>query len=107
MGAVKGRTENHLAKLPFKAVYLFRPAFIKPIPGLKHAHGISRLVGAMYPLLNVLLPRYACTLEDVGNAMVRAALSGHASRIIENRDIAQFAKPASSHRRSNTSSDTQ
>ena len=27
---VKGKTENHLGTLPFKAVYLFRPGFIKP-----------------------------------------------------------------------------
>ena len=94
---VKGRTENHLAKLPFKAVYLFRPAFIKPIPGLRHAHSISKLVGAMYPLVSALFPQYVCTLEDVGNAMVRVALSGHARQVIENKDIAQLAKTVSSH----------
>ncbi len=33
---VKGRTENHLARLPFKAVYLFRPGLLKPNSGQKN-----------------------------------------------------------------------
>lgn len=31
---VKGKTENALLKLPFKATYMFRPAFIKPMHGI-------------------------------------------------------------------------
>ena len=30
---VKGKTENDLQKLPFKAAYLFRPGYIQPTPG--------------------------------------------------------------------------
>src|ERR1700737_4945108 len=32
---VKGKTENDLLKLPFKAAYMFRPAGIQPLPGIK------------------------------------------------------------------------
>ena len=38
---VKGKTENSLMKLPFKAAYMFRPGFIKPTKGLKNAYGVS------------------------------------------------------------------
>jgi uncharacterized protein YbjT (DUF2867 family) len=30
---VKGKTENELLRLPFKAAYMFRPAFIQPMHG--------------------------------------------------------------------------
>ena len=33
---VKGKTENDLMKLPFKASYMFRPGFIQPTKSLKN-----------------------------------------------------------------------
>ena len=89
---VKGRLENRLRELPFKSVFLFRPGFIKPIKGLRHAHLISEVAGMLYPLLKVVSPRYVCTLEDVGLAMIEAAGSGPSRRIIENKDIARLAR---------------
>jgi uncharacterized protein YbjT (DUF2867 family) len=32
---VKGRTENALLALPFKAAFMFRPAFIQPVKGVR------------------------------------------------------------------------
>ena len=32
---VKGKTENDLLKLPFKAAYMFRPAGIQPLHGIR------------------------------------------------------------------------
>jgi hypothetical protein len=32
----KGRAENALARLPFRAVYEFRPSLLKPAPGQKN-----------------------------------------------------------------------
>ena len=89
---VKGRVENRLKELPFKSVYLFRPGFIKPIAGLRHAHLISEVAGMMYPFLKVLSPKWACTLEDVGLAMIQAAKASPSRQIIENRDIARLGK---------------
>ena len=73
---VKGKTENDLRKLPFKAAYAFRPGFIKPIKGLNNAYGISKILGAIYPVLKLLLGNYVCTLEDLGLSMINATLSG-------------------------------
>jgi len=89
---VKGRTENDLRKLPFKAAYAFRPGFINPIKGLKQAHGISRALGAFYPLLRALFPNQVCTLEDLGMAMINVTLSGYPRPILENKDIAHAAR---------------
>ena len=90
---VKGKTENDLQKLPFKGVYLFRPGFIKPIKGLKNAFTLARVLGAAYPLWKVLLPKYVCTLEDLGRAMINVTQRGYQSRVLECTDIARLGSP--------------
>jgi hypothetical protein len=89
---VKGKTENDLMKLPFKAVYAFRPGFIKPIKGLKNAYGVSKALGLIYPALKALFPGGVCTLDDIGQAMIHVALKGYSRQILENRDIEQVAR---------------
>jgi uncharacterized protein YbjT (DUF2867 family) len=92
---VKGRTENALMKLPFKAAYLFRPGFIRPIKGVGHAHAVSAAIGLLYPVWKFLFPRYICTLEELGLAMLHATGQGYPKQILENRDITQLAKGTS------------
>lgn len=41
---IKGKTENDLQKLPFKAAYAFRPGYIRPTPGLKNAFAFARIL---------------------------------------------------------------
>jgi hypothetical protein len=89
---VKGKTENHLAMLPFKAAYMFRPGLIKPIKGQKNVKTIFKVAGLMYPLWKTLSPKNVCTLEDLGLAMIQASRIGYIKQIIENIDIAQLAK---------------
>ena len=90
---VKGKTENALLALPFKAVYNFRPGFIRPIKGLKNAFAIARILGAAYPVLDLLFPNHVCTLDDLGRAMVRAANQGYAASVLECADIARLGAP--------------
>ena len=90
---VKGKTENDISTLPFKAAYHFRPGFIKPTVGLKNAYGISKALGLIYPVLRIIFPGYVCTLHDLGVSMIRAAGSGYSRRVLENRDIAFLAHP--------------
>ncbi len=95
---VKGRTENDLMKLPFKAVHLFRPGFISHIKGQRYAHAVSAAFGLLYPVWKFLFPRYVCTLEDLGLAMIHVAGSGYPKQILENKDITQLAQTdAGSH----------
>jgi len=88
---VKGKTENDLTKLPFKAAYAFRPGYIKPIKGLKNAYTFSKVLGSFYPVLKALFPKYVCTLHDLGLAMIHATSVGYSQKILENKDIAQLA----------------
>lgn len=84
---VKGRTENDLLKLPFRAVYGVRPGYLQPIPGLKHTLPYYRYVTWMYPLLKVFAPNSACELEELGKCMIRIAKEGHSSDVITVSDM--------------------
>jgi uncharacterized protein YbjT (DUF2867 family) len=88
---VKGKTENDLMKLPFKAVYNFRPGFIKPVKGQKHAYKASKAVAVFYPVLTTLLPKFVCKLDDLGLAMIYVAGVGYNTSILENTDITKAA----------------
>ncbi len=94
---VKGRTENALRALPFKAVYLFRPGFIRPIAGLRNAYSLAKILGWGYPLWKAVFPSYVCTLEEVGLAMVSVALHGYEKPILENRDLSLFGPSHPTH----------
>ena len=89
---VKGKTENDLMKLPFKAVYAFRPGFIKPIAGLKNTLAFAKLGVPLYPLLKAVAGKYVCTLEEVGRSMLHVAAHGYGKKILECVDISAVGK---------------
>ncbi len=84
---VKGKTENDLLKLPFKAAYMFRPGYIQPTKGLKNSYTIYKVLSPFYPLWKILFPKYVCTLEEVGLAMITVVLSGSDLKVLECKDI--------------------
>ncbi|MBI5477069.1 MAG: epimerase [Ignavibacteriales bacterium] len=89
---VKGKTENDLRKLPFKSVYAFRPGFIKPIAGLKNTQTFAKILAPLYPVLNLIFPKYICTLENLGRSMISAVDKGYSKRILECLEIEQIGK---------------
>lgn len=89
---VKGKTENDLMKLPFKAVYNFRPGFIKPIKGMKNTLSFAKPLLYLYPVFKLLLPSHGCTLEDLGHAMIHVTMNGYAKHILENNDISSIGR---------------
>ena len=88
---VKGRTENAIFRLPFKAAYAFRPAYIQPLGGIvpKTAwlRALYAVLGPLYPVWKALFPKYVTTTAQVGRAMIRVAREGAAKPVLENRDI--------------------
>jgi len=90
---VKGRTENALQKLPFKAVYCFRPAFIQPLHGIRSRtasyNAFYMVTAPLLPLLRMLLPGYVTTTEQLGRAMLGVVRNGAPKPVLENRDIIQ------------------
>jgi uncharacterized protein YbjT (DUF2867 family) len=89
---VKGKTENDLMKLPFKQVYAFRPAYMQPTKGLKNTLGFYKAIKWLYPLLRVCVPQYACTLREVGLAMINSVNNGTQRQILEVKDIIALSK---------------
>ncbi len=88
---VKGKTENDILKLPFRAAYMFRPGFMKPTVGQKNVLKAYNYFGWLYPILQFLFPNSACTLKEVGLAMINAVLKGYDKVIIEVKDIVILA----------------
>jgi len=88
---VKGKTENELLKMPFVSSFMFRPGFINPTPGLKNTYKAYKLFTPFYPLLKYLFPRYVCSLEEIGKAMIHVTLAPDAKRILDSADIRRRA----------------
>jgi uncharacterized protein YbjT (DUF2867 family) len=88
---VKGRTENALLRLPFKAAYMFRPGVIEPLHGVRSKtpayRTIYALVGPLLPLLRRAFPNSILTTEQIGLAMLSVAKHGAQKRILESKDI--------------------
>jgi len=89
---VKGRTENELMKLPFRAAYAFRPVFMLPTKGLKNALPYYKYVTWLYPVARPLFPNYFITLKELGLSMINCALFGYDKKVLEAKDIVKLAK---------------
>ncbi|MGH9390078.1 MAG: NAD(P)H-binding protein [Vicinamibacteria bacterium] len=90
---VKGATENALLRLPFKAAYMFRPAYIQPLHGItsstKWTRALYAVMGPLYPVWKRLFPNYVTTTDELGRAMILAAKRGASKRVLESRDLAE------------------
>ena len=88
---VKGKTENALLQLPFKAAYMFRPAAIVPLHGIRSSTRWTRvlytLMKPLLPVLRALFPNYVTTTEHLGRAMIAVARSGFPKKVLEPADI--------------------
>ncbi|RDK04078.1 NAD-dependent epimerase/dehydratase family protein [Paraburkholderia lacunae] len=96
---VKGKTENALQRLPFKAVYLFRPGVIQPLHGARSKTRSYRLVYAVakpfLSTLRALLPNQILSTEDIGLAMLELARHGAGKTVLEASDIRALSRAAS------------
>lgn len=86
---VKGRAENELMRLPFKAVYNFRPGMMKPMPGQRSVNRYYFLVGWLYPVARAF--GMASTLAEVTQAMINAVSKGYDKHVLEIADINALA----------------
>lgn len=85
---VKGKTENDLLKLPFKAVYNFRPGVMLPFEGQKNWKPTYKFIGK---LMKRVAPKYVLTMQEVGQAMINAASAGYSKHVLEIPDIKMLA----------------
>ena len=97
---IKGRTENALLRMPFRAAYMFRPGLIVPLNGIQSKTKSYRSFysGAkpLLPIFHRLFPRQVLTTEEIGQAMLIAARSGAPKHVLEARDIRALLQSAKS-----------
>jgi uncharacterized protein YbjT (DUF2867 family) len=92
---VKGRTENGLLSLPFRAAYMFRPGAIMPLHGIRSStrwyNVMYAIIQPIYPLLRRAAPTMITTTERLGQAMLAVARNGYATHVLEMSDINRLA----------------
>jgi uncharacterized protein YbjT (DUF2867 family) len=92
---VKGKTENALLRLPFKAVFMFRPGYIQPLRGIRSKtrwyQALYDMFGPFYPLVRRLFPKHVTTTVNIGRAMIHVAAAGGPKHILGSADINQLA----------------
>jgi hypothetical protein len=91
---VKGRTENALLALPFRA-FMFRPGFIQPVKGVRSSTGWYRafyaVTAPLYPVLRRLMPGITTTTAALGKAMLAVAAHGSDVTVLDSRAINRLA----------------
>jgi uncharacterized protein YbjT (DUF2867 family) len=91
---VKGRTENALLAMPFKAAYMFRPGIIRSVHGIRSKTRIYRVLYALLLpfilLTSAIAPNSITTTEKIGKAMIRVAIDGAPTHILSTREINQL-----------------
>lgn len=111
---VKGKTENDLLRLPFKASYMFRPGAIIPDSGIRSKTKLYQfaydVLRPLFPLMVKIMPNQVTTARQLGLAFLRAAKTdvpaaigtaghnGQPSAILEIRDINALALTDSSEK---------
>jgi uncharacterized protein YbjT (DUF2867 family) len=92
---VKGRTENALLALPFKAAFMFRPGYIQPVGGVRSRTGWVQAVYAVaapfYPVVRRLMPGAATTTANLGRALIRVAAAGYSTPVLYSADMNRLA----------------
>ena len=86
---VKGKTENDLMKLSFKAEYNFRPGIMLPFEGQKNWRSFYRFIGKA---IKFFAPKSVLTISQVGKAMINAVIFGYRKPILEISDIRELAE---------------
>jgi uncharacterized protein YbjT (DUF2867 family) len=98
---IKGKAENAVLAFPLKAAFVFRPALIQPMHGIKSKTLLYRipyvLLAPLVPWLKHQFPKFVTTTETIGRAMLNVARRGYPVRILETSDInAAAPEPPSS-----------
>jgi uncharacterized protein YbjT (DUF2867 family) len=86
---VKGKTENDLMKLPFKAAYNFRPGAMSPFDGQKNWKAVYKFI---VKAIKLFAPKSIISMQELGRAMINAVTIGYAKNILEIADIKALAK---------------
>ena len=71
---------------------MFRPCDDESGAGAEEPEASYRMLAWIYPIGRALAPSHFLTLQEVGRAMINAALKGAPEHVLEVADIEQLAK---------------
>jgi hypothetical protein len=91
---VKGKTENTILNMGFKAAYMFRPNYIQPMKGVKSKTWYSLIYTFFSPIYLVLkhFPSLATNSENIGLAMIKLTEGKYLVTVLGNREINKVAE---------------
>lgn len=88
---VRGRLENALLAMPFRDVYIFRPAAIIPLDGIRSATGwyntLYAVIRPLFPVIKRLSPGLISNTRQMGRAMLGVSRRGFPKHVLEMKDI--------------------
>jgi len=88
---VKGKTENELIAMPFKAAFGYRIGGVIPAEGQKYVLPMYRRLKWLIPLFKKLFPQSFSTAREIASSMIYFAQHGNAHPIIQVKDIRKVA----------------
>ncbi len=92
---VKGRVENELLAMGPGKAFMFRPAYIQPLKGVRSRTPLYQAMYSsmrwMYPVWKAVLPKMVTTTEDLGKAMIAAAAGLAEQPVLHTREINALA----------------
>ena len=89
---VKGKTENELQRMPFKHLYITRPAGIRPIHKNPHTAFANKIMIPLFPLFELLTPSFVINSVQLAKAMLHIAKNGGDHVIYNNVELKEIAK---------------
>lgn len=87
---VKGKTENDLFGMGFRKAYMFRPALIRPMRGIRSRtlwYNITYTFIRPFSFILKRFPKYVSDTSSMGKAMINVGLYGYHKNILESEDI--------------------
>ena len=97
---VKGKTENALLALPFKAAFMLRPGYIQPVGGVRSRTGWVQVVyngiAPLYPILRRMWPNGTTSTANLGRALIAVAADGYPEKVLYSQDMNRLAASGTS-----------
>lgn len=92
---VKGKTENALLRMPFKAAYMFRPGYIQPMKDIKSkTKWVQFMYTLFWPVYSILkhFPGAATNTSNMGLAMINTLDGSYRKQVLGNKEINELAQ---------------
>jgi len=91
-GRIKGKTENALLKLPFKKLFIARPAGILPVNDTGNFTFALKMQYLMVRIFKYITPKYVIASDKLAKALLYITLYGFADTIISYQQLTDIAK---------------